>query len=290
MFRRNGRWTWLTLLALANLVCWGGLAAAVGLVASREVDLGVETFLREGQATAVVLWSRASQRAAWPTTSPSAAAQLPSPAPTDTAPENALPAGSRPATSEPLSGRQPEPTEGGMQPLPTAAPSGDRTPTPQFQATLVSSPLLLADPEINSLARLDAEMSRSAPGRAVQIRYQEEALNREIAALWQNNPDLPFRDVWVDLQRDGVVVTGKTTVLGFGVNARVEGTVEVRNCLPQLQIESVSVAGVMTPRFVKQEIENRILEAMTWYPATYPLCLEQIVLEETRASIYGYRR
>jgi hypothetical protein len=29
---------------------------------------------------------------------------------------------------------------------------------------------------------------------------------------------------------------------------------------------------------------------MTWYPADYPLCLEQIVLEETRLTCYGYRR
>jgi hypothetical protein len=133
-------------------------------------------------------------------------------------------------------------------------------------------------------------MSRSAPNRAVQIRYKEEALNSEIAALWTNNPDLPFRDVHVDLQQNGVIVTGKTTALGFQVYATVTGNVSVQECRPQLEIETVSVAGVMTPSFVKNEVEEIILEAMAWYPADYPLCLEQIVLEETRATVYGYRR
>ena len=154
----------------------------------------------------------------------------------------------------------------------------------------MSSPLLLADPENSNLALLDAEMDRSAPDRAVQIRYQESALNAEIAALWRNNPDLPYRDVWVDLMRDQVVITGKITVLGFGVNGEVTGQVTVKDCVPVLEIERVGIAGVMTPSFVRDQVESMVLEAMTWYPADYPLCVEQIVLEETRATLYGYRR
>ena len=166
----------------------------------------------------------------------------------------------------------------------------DTQPPAAPEPTLVSSPLLLSDPEINSLAALDAELARSAPGRPVQIRYQESTLNAEIAALWQNNPDLPYRDVRVDLMRDEVAVTGKVSVLGFGVNAEVTGKVEVENCVPVLEIERLRVAGVMTPKFVKDQVESMVLEAMAWYPADYPLCLEQIVLEDTRATAYGYRR
>ncbi len=274
MSNRNARWTWLTLLALANVVCWLGVAGAIGLVVSREVDLGVETLIREGQATAVAFWSKASQRALRPTPLPTSAAQPSAPAPTNIAQGNA------PADSVSVP----------ANPLPTAPLPSQTAPAPQPQANLVTSPLLLADPEISSLTRLDAELDRSAPGRPVQIRYQEGALNDEIATLSKNNPDLPFRDVWVDFQRDGVVITGRTTVLGFRVNAEIEGTVEAQDCVPHLQIESVSVAGVLTPSFVRDQVKDLLLEAMTWYPADYPLCLEQIVLEETRASIYGYRR
>ena len=133
-------------------------------------------------------------------------------------------------------------------------------------------------------------MAHSASGRPVQIRYQEATLNREVAQLFEYNPDLPFRDVKIDLKRDVVVLTGKVTVLSFQVDATVTGQVTVEECLPHLEIESVAVAGIMTPRFVRDEVEKMVLDAMTWYPADYPLCLEQIVLEETRATVYGHRR
>ena len=267
MSRRNTRWVWLALFALANLLFWVGTAAAVGLILSDRLDLGMEALAREGQATAVALWKQVIPRAAQPTSMPAPTMLAETPPPTE-AVEVAPQATATPATTLPP----------------------DDTPTPEPEATQVRTPLLLADPEISSLAALDAEMSRSAPNRAVQIRYQEDALNREIAVLWTNNPELPFRDVHVDLQRDHVVITGRTTVLGFEVKAEVTGSVSVQECRPQLEIETVSVAGVMTPQFVKDQVEEIILEAMAWYPADYPLCLEQIVLEETRATVYGYRR
>jgi hypothetical protein len=57
-----------------------------------------------------------------------------------------------------------------------------------------------------------------------------------------------------------------------------------------MEIETISIAGVLTPGFVKDRIKVMLLEALEWYPANYPLCLEQIVLEEDRATIYGHRR
>jgi hypothetical protein len=163
-------------------------------------------------------------------------------------------------------------------------------PTPQPEATLAGNPLLLNDPQISDVALLDAEMARSAPERAVQIRYQEGALNAEIAELWRNNPDLPYRDVRVDLMRDQVVVRGQVSVLGFGIDAEVIGQIRVEDCVPVLEIDRLRLAGVMTPAFVRDEVESMILEALAWYPADYPLCLEEIVLEETSVTVYGHRR
>jgi hypothetical protein len=57
-----------------------------------------------------------------------------------------------------------------------------------------------------------------------------------------------------------------------------------------LEIDRLRLAGVMTPAFVRDEVESMIHEAVAWYPADYPLCLEQIVLEETSATVYGHRR
>jgi hypothetical protein len=157
-------------------------------------------------------------------------------------------------------------------------------------SAVVSSPLLLVDPVFHDLAALNSEMERSAPARAVQIRYQEEALNREIAAIWRNNPSLPYRDVEVDLQHDRVSVSGRVSILGFEVDALLEGTIVARDCVPRLEVEAVSLAGVTTPRFVRTRVVAMAKEAMAWYPADYPLCLEQIVLEEMRATFYGYLR
>lgn len=290
MFIRNRRWLGLTAFAIVNLACWIGGAVLIGLVVGDRVDLGVERLMRQGQATAEAAWRQASQRLARSTATPGI------PAPTVVAQEEGMASSGPTATlawpGPSTSGSTPRPgvrlESGGTPAASSSLPA--QNPTPQPEATLVSTPLLLADPQISSLSKLDAEMSRSAPDRAVQIRYQEDRLNSEIAALWVNNPELPYRDVQVDLQRGRVVVTGRATVLGFGVKAEVTGNVVAEDCMPQLEVESLSVAGIMTPRFVKDQVLDLILEAMTWYPEDYPLCLQQIVLEDTRATVYGYRR
>jgi hypothetical protein len=148
----------------------------------------------------------------------------------------------------------------------------------------------LANPELNSLSQLNAEMRRSAPERAVQIRYQEDALNREIAGLWENRPELPYRDVLIDLKRGQAIVTGNVTLFGFDVDTRIAGKAVAQDCLPHFEVTNVSLEGLVTFPLLKDRIEEMIHEAMGWYPADYPLCLEQIVLEETRATVYGYRR
>jgi hypothetical protein len=307
MLNGGRRWYVLTALALANLVLWVAIAGIVGLMVSDKVDLGFETLMRQGQATAVSVLEDVSEAVSAPTARPTATStSVPAvllaagaqpeatsplyrtPKPVSTAEIYVLPT----ATATPEQGQiapSPEPEQGQIAPSPEPQ-QGQEAQSPAPTPTPVSAPLLLLDPAISSLTQLDSEMDRSATGRPVQIRYTEETLNREIAMLSQNNPALPFRNVLVDMQQDGVVVTGKVTVLGFQVDAKATGTVSVQDCLPQLEVEHISMSGVMTPRFVRDQVEALLLEAMSWYPADYPLCLEQIVLEETKATVYGYRR
>jgi hypothetical protein len=94
----------------------------------------------------------------------------------------------------------------------------------------------------------------------------------------------------VDLQRDQVVITGRITVQGFRVQGQVTGKVVAKDCVPVLEIERLVITGVLTPSFVRDQVEKMVLEAMAWYPVDYPLCIEQIVLEETGATVYGHRR
>ncbi len=204
-------------------------------------------------------------------------------------------AGSPQATASLKAAGSPEP---GTEPLaPTtevAAPPATTGPVSAalhaVAATGDTAPLLLVDPEFHSLAVLNSEMDRSGPERAVQIRFQEETLNQELAAVWHNNPALPYSDVRVDLHDNGVAISGRVTVLGFEVEALLEGTVVAEDCVPRLEVESVSLAGVTTPRFVRAQVVALANEAMAWYPADYPLCLEEIVLEEARATFYGHSR
>jgi hypothetical protein len=320
MFDGHRRWTLLGVLAAANLGLWVGVSCLVGLCAGDGVDLGVETLVRRVQATAVTSWSEAAgasglsggrlQQAVESVASPAVAmANDSADAPAEAA---------SPGTAPLLPDQQGTPGAGGPAPVlepSSLAVSGDGAPDtvplqPEAQRSAgppvaaspasaeparatdgaLNSPLLLVEPRFSSLTALDAEMERSATGRPVQIRYGEEALNQEIAALWLNNPGLPYRNVQVDLLHNGLAISGQVTVLGFQMDAHVEGNIVVQDCQPKLRVDSVSMAGVLVPRFVRSRVAAMAQEAMTWYPADYPLCLEQIVLEETRLTCYGYRR
>jgi len=290
MFRRVGHWRWLTIFAVCNLLLWVGIAIAVGLAAGDQVDLGVETFIRQHRATAVAVWDQAVTRTSGFLSHPTPGDMVLEPVEAEAPAEKPLIATARPQAPAPPAPAH-APTQIALQPSsPTAQPPSAATSLPEPAETPVRSPLLLADPELKNLDRLNAELGRSATGRAVQIRYQEDALNREVAALLENNPNLPYQHVQVDLKRDRVVVTGIANVMGFPLSTEVVGSVAIQDCLPQIEVQSVSVAGVLTPGFVQDRIKEMLLDVVAWYPADYPLCLQQIVLEDGRATVYGFRR
>ena len=342
----NGRWYWLTILALGNLVLWVAIAVLVGLLVSDQVNLGLETELRQVQATAVAAWKGLSERELAPPVRSTPVASNPRPTPRSSATspagqssgnvqsEVALPTTEDVATREVATeggasrGTDPEPTSpaatvvaasqpttaaaratSASRPSPTLSPEPTANEAARDQSaaaagagttqdasppsmgptpTLLTQPLLLADPPFQNLAMLRAEMERSAPGRVVQIRYHEAVLSAEIRRLSENSPELPFRNVQTDLLRDQVLLTGEMTVLGFRVQTQVRGTVTARDCRPEIEIQSIAVGGVLTPQYVRDRIEQEVLEAVTFFPADYPLCLEQILLEDTRATILGY--
>ena len=247
------------------------------MLASDDMNLGLEGYLRERQATAM---ARLSQ-------SPAAQGGLaPGSAESIMAPASGL--------QEQASGSNPTPS-----PVEAAGPAGLSTPAPvpagqgmsgQSSGTLISSPLVLSDPAFSVLGQVDAEMAQSTVGRRVQIRYEEAALNREIAIVLAQSTDLGFSDVQVNLDPDKVLVTGDVSVLGLNVGAKVQGVILVENCLPRIDLQTVSVGGFLTPGFVKDEVTQMVLGALDFYPADSTLCLERIVLEDGAVTVYGYRR
>jgi hypothetical protein len=311
MEHRGSRWSFLTVFAFANLVLWLGLAVVVGLVVSDGVDFGVETLLRQGQATAAALWDQVSARSTQIAANPDSstpswpvAVEIQNVKPTDTL---AWPTAPTPVPDAAGQESKETPGEADSEPTPppratsspVAGPTGiaatkiatrQATPTVQPSPTPIDSPLLLADPSFSNLANLNAEMGHSAIGRPVQIRYDEASLNREVATLVANNPNLGYSDVQVDLGRNHVVLSGKVQVVGFDVHAEVLGQIVASNCQPNVIVQDIRIAGFLTPGFVKEGIRDLVLESMNWYPADYPLCLEQIVLEDGRVTVYGSRR
>jgi hypothetical protein len=297
---RFSRWSFLTLFAIFNLVCWVGAAVTVGMAATDKVDLGVETLVREYRVTAVSIWDQESTYSRPAPTQPPVEAGQPNPDATDVAPGTPRDSVMWPASQvagSPTS-QPPAPGQGSQPVAPTPiVQSAQPTPmtlsiqpTPKPTETPVRSPLLMADPEISNLAAMDAEMQRSAVGRTVQIKYQEAVLNREIAEYVESHPDLPFHSVHVDLKRDRVLVSATAMVLSFPITATAAGTVTAGDCRPQIEVRDISISGVLTPRFVKNQIEDLIHESVDWYPDDYALCIHQIVLEEGRATVYGARR
>jgi hypothetical protein len=303
MFSRTPRWNWLAFFAICNLVFWIAVAIGVGVLATDTLDLGVESFIRTQQATAVAVWNRvASVQLLAPARAPDTAVAAPAAKLATAMPTTAVSV-ARPIRTPTLAMRPtatpvawPQSTQvptpslqfiGEASTDPAAAPL---TPTSQPAEAALSGPLLISDPDVAGMARIDAEMARSAAGRPVQIRYSEASLNRQVAALLASYPDLPYQNLQVDLRRDQVILKGNVTVMGFQVTAEVQGILTARDCLPQAEITRISIAGVLTPGFVRDSIEAMVIDSLSSYPSDYPLCLEQIVLEEDRVTIYGSRR
>ena len=55
MPKNTPRWSWLAIFAACNLAFWLAVAVAVGVTATDLVDLGIESFLRQKQATAIAV-------------------------------------------------------------------------------------------------------------------------------------------------------------------------------------------------------------------------------------------
>jgi hypothetical protein len=303
VFSRIPRSAWLILFAACNLIFWVGVALGVGLAVSDTVDLGVETLLRQRQATAaafaehVVSGARGTEVAVpvlspVPTMMEVRPTQIELDAVKTTIAEAVRPTATGAQTPVSTSASATDVVSTAvLAPLFTPDPSPTPVP-PTATATqdTIKTPLLLADQGFGTLAGLDTEMNRSATGRPVLVRYSETTLNEELAALLANSSDIPYRNVYVDLKPDQVILTGDVEVMGFDVSTTALGTIVAEECRPYIQVTSVSIGGVLTPGFMEDQIEELMLQALDWYPADYPLCIDQIVIEEERATVYGHKR
>jgi hypothetical protein len=306
MERRSRRRTWLTILAVGNLLIWLTLATTVGLLASDTVDIGAESLFREFQATAGAVIEELPQQIIGPSSGQGSAslAGESTEAGDDVTGDSEAPAwnesGSDTSASDGVGtldegdARSPGGSLGAASQV-TGADPGSQATSPTGPSASASSGttgglILLSDPNWQELSAMDSQLRASASGRPVQVRYSEAALNRRIAELLASNPEQPYHSMVIDLDRDSVTIAGDVTVLGFDVGAEVQGAVTAANCMPQVSIHSIKVAGLLTPGFVRDGVKDLIVDTLNQYPTNYPLCLEQLVFEDDRVTVYGSRR
>ena len=298
MYSQWPRWGRLLFLAVTNLMLWVDLAVVVWQIASDDMNLDLETLIRKGQAAASAYLSEpAATEPAWvaaPTvarpTGPVVglvvtAENTPEHQVRPTGQANVLP--TLQPTKLPSLGSHASPAA--LQP--TTIPRPEVTPTAwHHSAAPAAGPIILVDPEFSGLMQANSDLDSAPAGQRVQLRYEEGVLNQEIAALLAQSPDLPYRNVQVQLEPDRVVVTGEVTVLGIDLSAELLGRLGVENCAPRVDVQAVSVGGILTPRFIKNQAATIVLDALDWYPADSPVCLDGIVLEDGAVTVYGYRR
>ncbi len=265
----------LILIAALNLCLWVVVAGGAVLLVSRRVDLGVETFFREGPATLIAAL-RGSDRQESGDISETQEPTLPEP--------DASTIATLVPVSSPLAEQvteEPEPATGGPP---------EQTLTPEPSEELTSSPLNLSDPPLDRVMNVDSEMARSEPGRRVLISYSEEALNREVDRFLERYPFLPYERVTVDLQRDRVAVKGDVTVQGVRATVSVVGRLEARDCRPWAEIDLLTVEGMPTPGLFREGVNQLLADALAWYPPDHALCLDWIILEEDQVTVFAERR
>lgn len=291
MCGRCPRWGWLLLVAVANLAVWVGLAVGVATLAGDPGNVGIEALMRRGEGTAAAylhqptpsMLQAAGETVAAIITYEVDGSEIVEPERAGVIPEEDQ-EWLAPSPVPPLPAGTGLPTAQAAATAPVAAP--EATPAPSGAA----SSLVLSDPGFSGLMQAGSSMELAPRGQRVEIHYEEAALNEEIAALLAGAGDLPYRNVRISLHSDRILVTGEVTVLGLHMNAELLGTLIAEECALRMDIQGLSVGGVLTPRFMKNQASTIAVQALDWYPADSPVCLDEVVLGNGAVTVYGYRR
>lgn len=285
--RWTTRWRRLTLLAVGNLVFWVALAVIVAMLVSDRVDLGLETWLRTYQATAIAQWSPGASRSAGVAEQPLPGSETPQPRGTDALARHPTPTPAEVNREDSLS--TPSIDIEGAQENPSHPEPGvlSAQSTAWDSESWSRSSLLITNPALEALS---VQLGHSTVGRRVEIQYEESVLNQEIVALLKNHSEVPYQLSWIDLEPEGIILTGSSRVWGVPVSIRVQGTLTAERCRPKVEVRAVYIARVLATRFAQEWVTTRILETMDRFPADYLFCLQEVRLEEGRLILAGVRR
>jgi hypothetical protein len=123
-------------------------------------------------------------------------------------------------------------------------------------------------------------------GEPFTLEVTDEEAAETIAWYLDRHPSIPFGEPQVFIQPAGISAQGIAEIAGLRVALTGQAHVELRDGVPLVTLGDLEVAGVAVPGFVKDRIQAEI-DAQFSLAQNLPLIIDQLVLEEGRASIQG---
>lgn len=154
--------------------------------------------------------------------------------------------------------------------------------------------MTLVDPGLASSTSLAEELVAMPVGQRVILHLHDDHLTRELAAYLAAQPQAIYRNAKVRFSPGQVELGGEIRVLGFWVPATVWGHLQAQDCRVQASITDLSVGGLFTPAFLREEaaklIQGELDNALDVLFTALPLCLESVEIGDGAAIVEGIKR
>lgn len=177
-----------------------------------------------------------------------------------------------------------------------------RTPTvqiPRATATRVPAPtrtpsqlppevLRLVDPAPEEINKAISELP---VGGRFQILLHEKYVEEQALAYLDSGPELPIAvsDIEVDFEPGEVAVSALVPVGFLRVEALARGRWAARDCVFEVQIVKVTVAGAAAPATLREQISNLLAEGLKSLEKS-PVCFTRVEIREGEVQIDGYKK
>lgn len=171
---------------------------------------------------------------------------------------------------------------------PTGAEPGPALPTatlPRAPAPATATP---APGELTTIDQISQAIASGRSGQRFRVSFTEQQISDEINTYLQDNPDVAFRDISVQLQPGVAIINGKAQVLTFDVGFKATTTIILVNGRPRLKVQQIEVAGAVVPGVVKDLIAQMI-EQQADLPllADLPVTIQQVEIQQGQVVVSG---
>jgi hypothetical protein len=140
------------------------------------------------------------------------------------------------------------------------------------------------EPDIAELRDRLIEGGHSGEPFSLEVTDQEAA--ETIAWYLSRHPTIPFGEPQVIIGPDGVSAKGVAQIAGLRVGLTGRAELELRDGVPIVTLGDLDVAGVAVPGFVRDRIQAEI-DSQFDLAQDLPLIIEEVMLEEGKATVWG---